>query len=229
MLSINGGRITIIGAWLIILVAVIACGQTQTPTPATEPASSPQRQASPISEPKPSPTLTLSPVDDAQWNSYRNEEFRYSIDIPPGWTVNDAAKDEIIITIGPLNGQAGLHALAFDFNTTIDEFVLENHLFHQRRAAALFESLSSTEIEMDNGETARRVAYRVQNDPSFCIEFLLDYLLQAGNLTYALQGSVCEDAGDLFGVDLEMMQRSFRLDSDLAKAHANSYHSSGVH
>jgi len=82
---------------------------------------------------------------------------------------------------------------------------------------------------MDNGETARRVAYRVQNDPSFCIEFLLDYLLQAGNLTYALQGSVCEDAGDLFGVDLEMMQRSFRLDSDLAKAPAGSYHSSGVH
>lgn len=180
MLSISGVRITIIGAWLIILGAVMACGQTQTPTPATEPASSPHPQASPTAEPNPSPTASLSPVDADQWSTYRNEEFRYSIDIPPGWTVNDAAKDEIIITIGPLNGQAGLHVLAFDFDTTIDEFVLENHLFHQRRAVALFESLSSTEIEMGNGESARRAAYRVQNDPSFCIEFLLDYLLKAG-------------------------------------------------
>ena len=229
MLSISGVRITIIGAWLIILGAVMACGQTQTPTPATEPASSSHPQASPTAEPNPSHTASLSPVDADQWSTYRNEEFRYSIDIPPGWTVNDAAKDEIIITIGPLNGQAGLHVLAFDFDTTIDEFVLENHLFHQRRAVALFESLSSTEIEMGNGESARRAAYRVQNDPSFCIEFLLDYLPKAGNLTYALQGSACEDAGDLFGVDLETMQRSFRLDSNLAKAPGNSYHSSEVH
>ena len=32
MLSISDVRITIIGAWLNILGAVIACGQTQTPT-----------------------------------------------------------------------------------------------------------------------------------------------------------------------------------------------------
>ena len=74
---------------------------------------------------------------------------------------------------------------------------------------------------MTNGLTARRVAYRIQNDRRFCVEFLLDYLLLAGDLSFALQGSVCEEAQELFGQDMETMQRSFRLDSDLATAPVN--------
>ena len=82
----------------------------------------------------------------------------------------------------------------------MDEFARENHLFHQRRAAAYFEPLSSAEVEMANGLTTRRVAYLVQNDPRFCAEFLLDYLLLAGDVSYALQDSVCEGPQGLFGV-----------------------------
>ena len=157
-----------------------------------------------------------------QWSTFRNEEFRYSIQVPPDWSINETDKNEVIISIGPANGQAGLHILALEFTSTIDDFVRENHLFHQRRAAAYFEPLSNEEVQMSNGPTARRVAYRVQNDLRFCPEILLDYLLLAGNLSFALQGSVCEDAQSLFGEDMETMQRSFRLDSDLAAAPVNS-------
>ncbi len=81
---------------------------------------------------------------------------------------------------------------------------------------------------MVTGPTAQRVEYRVQNDSRFCVELLVDYLLVAGNMSYALQGSICEGAEDLYGADMETMQRSFRLDSDLAMVPANPYSPSGI-
>ena len=213
MLGFCGHRVAAFGALLLIAGALVACDST--------PPSSVQPRASRTVEPNPASTVRTPDVGADQWRTFRNEEFRYSIEIPPDWTVNDTAKNEVIISIGPLNGQAGLHILALDWSATIDEFVLENHLFHQRRAAAYFEPLASAQVEMTNGTTVLRVAYRVQNDPRFCTEFLLDYLLLAGNLSYALQGSICEGAEGLFGEDMETMQRSFRLDSDLAMVPAN--------
>ncbi len=81
---------------------------------------------------------------------------------------------------------------------------------------------------MATGPTARRVEYRVQNDLRFCTELLVDYLLVAGNLSYALQGSICEGAEDLYGADIEAMQRSFKLDSDLAMGPAKPYSAYGI-
>ena len=213
MLVCCGHRLATYGAWLLIAGALVACDATS-PT-------SPKPQAGSTAEPNPSPTVISPVVGVDRWRTFRNEEFRYSIEIPPNWTINDTAKNEVIISIGPANGQAGLHILALDFSSTIDEFVKENHLFHQRRAAAYFETLSSTQVEMANGLTARRVAYRVQNHPRFCTEFLMDYLLLAGDLSYALQGSICEGAEGLYGEEMEIMQRSFHLDSDLAMIPAN--------
>ena len=81
---------------------------------------------------------------------------------------------------------------------------------------------------MATGPTARRVVYRVQNDSRFCTELLVDYLLLAGNRSYALQGSICEESEDLYGADMETMQRSFRLDSDLAAAPENPNSASAI-
>ena len=225
MLGCCGHRLATYGAWLLIAGALVAC-DAASPT-------SPKPKTGPTADPNRSPTVISPVVEVDQWRTFRNEEFRYSIEIPPDCSINDTAKNEVIISVGPANGQAGLHILALEFSSTIDEFVKETHLFHQRRAAAYFETLSSAQEEMANGLTARRVAYRVQNHPRFCAEFLLDYLLLAGDLSYALQGSICEGAEGLYGEEMEIMQRSFRLDSDLATSHldlipANPYAASHI-
>ena len=218
MLGFRGHRVARYGPWLLIAGALIACGQT--------PPISVQPQPSATLEPNPASTVRSPALGAYQWRTFRNEEFRYSIEIPLDWIVDDDDKNEVIIFIGRSNGLAGLHILAFDWTSTIDEFVRENHRFHLRRAAVLFEPLSRTLVKMATGPTARRVVYRVQNDSRFCTELLVDYLLVAGNLSYALQGSICEGAEDLYGADMETMQRSFRLDSDLAMVPANPYSAS---
>jgi len=210
MLAFPSHGIVTYGAWLLIVGALVACDTSPTAT----------AQLESNSKLEPTPVNSVADKTD-QWRTFRNDEFLYSIEIPPDWAINDTAKNEVIISIGPANGQAGLHILALELSATLDEFVRENHLFHQRRAAAYFEPLSSAQVEMTNGLTAVRVAYRVQNDPRFCTEVLLDYLLLAGDLSYALQGSICEGAQGLYGVDMETMQRSFRLDSDLAMTPVN--------
>ena len=220
MLGICGHRVATYGAWLLIAGALLGCGQT--------PPTGVQPQASANVEPSPASTVRSPALGAKQWRTFRNEEFRYSIQIPPDWIVDDDDKNEVIIFIGRSNGLAGLHILAFDWTSTFDEFVRDNHRFHRRRAAVLFEPLSSTQVEMATGPTARRVEYRVQNDFRFCIELLVDYLLVAGNLSYALQGSICEGAEELYGADIDTMQRSFRLDSDLAMVPADPYSRSGI-
>ena len=220
MLGLCGHQVATYGAWLLIVGALMACD----PTPPT----TVQPQASPNPESDPASTVLSPALGANQWRTFQNQEFRYSIEIPPDWIVDDSAKNEVIIFIGRSNGLAGLHILAFDWTSTIDDFVLENHRFHLRRAAVLFEPLSSTRVEMATGPTARRVVYRVQNDSRFCTELLVDYLLVAGNLSYALQGSICEGAEDLYGADMETMQRSFRLDSDIAMGPANVDSPTGI-
>ena len=220
MLEFRSRRVAIYGAFLLIIGALAACGQT--------PPTSIQSQAERTVEPDSASTIRSPTVGADLWHTYRNEEFRYAIDIPPDWTVDDTAENEVIIFIGRSNGLAGLHILALDWTSTIDEFVRENHRFHQRRAAAYFEALSSAQVKMASGPTARRVLYRVQNDARFCTELLLDYLLLAGNISYALQGSICEGSESLYGADMEKMQRSFRLDSDLAMVPAHPYLASGI-
>ena len=79
---------------------------------------------------------------------------------------------------------------------------------------------------MANGLTARRVAYLVQNDPRFCAEFLLDYLLLAGDVSTLYKTPSVKAPRVCSG--LETMQRSFRLDSDLALAPANLVPASGI-
>ena len=220
MLVFCGQRVAIYSAWLLIIGALAACDTGSVATV--------QPQAERTVEPYSASTIRPPTIGADQWRTYRNEEFRYAIDIPPDWTVDDTAKNEVIIFIGRSNGLAGLHILALDWTSTIDEFVRENHRFHQRRAAAYFEALSSAQVKMANGPTARRVQYRVQNDARFCTELLLDYLLLAGNVSYALQGSICEGSEGLYGADMEKMQRSFRLDSDLAMVPAHPYLASGI-
>lgn len=210
MFYIRGRRITTYGAWILIVGLIVACGSNPTPTTPV------QLPTDPTAVANSTPTVAPSIVNADQWSTFRNEEFRYSILIPPNWTVDDKTKNEVIIFVDRSNGLAGLHILALDRAFTMDEFVRENNKFHQDRAAEYFEAMSSTPIEMANGHYAHRLGYRVQNHPSFCVEILMDYLMVAGNLSYALQGSICEAAEGLYGQEMEAMQRSFRLDSDLA-------------
>lgn len=215
MLRIRSQQVATCGVWLLIAASLVACDRA--------PAGTVQPQTDQTVEPNPEATVGLAAGAANEWRTFRNEKFRYTIDVPPGWTIDESAKNEVIIAIGPANGQAGLHILALELTSTMNDFVLENHRFHQRRAAVYFETLSSDEVQMTNGPTARRVAYRIQNDRRFCTEILIDYLLLAGNLSFALQGSMCMGAEGLFGEDLEIMQRSFRLDSDLAMAPVNLF------
>ena len=201
----------------------MACGSTPIPTTVVQLPADPTADLTTVanSSPEVAPSIIKTGLNTDQWSTFRNEEFRYSILISPKWTVDDQTKNEVIIFVDRSNGLAGLHILALDRTFTMDEFVQENNKFHQDRAAEYFEALSSIPIEMANGPIAQRLGYRVQNHSSFCVEILLDYLLVAGNLSYALQGSVCEGAEGLYGQEMETMQRSFRLDADLAMIREN--------
>ena len=122
MLGICGHRVATYAAWLLIAGALVACDPTPTATV--------QPEASRTVDPDPSSIVPSPATVGDQWRTFRNEELRYSIDIPPDWVVDDDEKNEVIIAIGPANGQAGLHILAFDWASTMDEFILDNHMFH---------------------------------------------------------------------------------------------------
>ena len=169
--------------------------------------------ASPTETPAPEATAGSKTGLPGQWRTYQNPDFRYSIEVAPGWEIADAAKDEVIIFIGRPDGLSGLHILALNWSGTEEEFAQDNHNFHQRRAKVLFQPLSRTPVLMASGNMAEKFEYRVQNDSRFCIEHLVDVLLISGSSAYALQGSTCEEADALYSDIIKAMQRSFRLDS----------------
>lgn len=215
---LDSRKIAAVSAGLLLIAAVFACGPNPTSDPI--PTSFVKPNAAANAESNPTATLSAPLVSADEWRTYHNDELGYSVQVPPSWTIDDTDKNEVIIFVGPSNGLAGLHILALDWTSTLDQFVVESDRFHQRRAVAQFEALSDHQVEMATGLTARRLEYRVQNDSRFCVEILVDYLLVAGNLSYALQGSVCESALELYAEDTEKMQLSFKLDSDLAMAPA---------
>jgi hypothetical protein len=146
----------------------------------------------------------------AKWETYTNSEYGYSIDVAPGWAVNEADK-RVVRIVEPVGSYASLsvYSQTVPASYTLDsyaDFVID---FRESRSDVLFEVISRSEITLPSGLASVRFVYRRQIRPESCITHLTEVVALVGSQAYGLVTNVCEASLERYGGDLESMQNSF--------------------
>ena len=159
------------------------------------------------SNPTPALTSAATATRPAGWHTYRNRVHNYSIDVVPGWSVDDEDKSNVVIE-SP-GGVAFLEVTAVvNPGHSLDALTDELVEFLRKEPKALFEVVSRSGITLTSGLKASRVVYRWQGASQHCVEQVTAALVLADSQTFGLAGEVCEHSVDLYQADLERMQDS---------------------
>jgi hypothetical protein len=151
-----------------------------------------------FSTPTPGPTL----------RTYYNGEYRYQIDVPVGWSINDSAPDSVHIQSVDSSAFIGIFTLD-TFGNSLREIADSVFEFRSNQPSILFEPLGRY---MDNSAAPTVIVeeYRVQGATEFCIEHVSDLVLRVGSQVMELYVSACEDAYNQHSTTLVDMVASLR-------------------
>ena len=142
---------------------------------------SPQSGATPTTVPTPAtpvPTPSAAPTPPplpAGWNRYRNGVYGFSVDTPPGWSVNEDTEDSNFAYLSPPDNKAGVAVKAYDLTTSDSLQGLaewrRNWLTNYARDNSwnVF-NITSFSRKQESGEEFYELVYRLQSTTEFCIE-----------------------------------------------------------
>ncbi len=143
-----------------------------------EPSGSPTPVPTPVTSGSPVPTPEAAPTPPALptgWSRYNNGYYGFSIDMPPGWVVDEEDEELNYAYFGPLDRQAGGWVNAYDLPSSysLQEFALwyRDWLRDYARDESwdLFE-VSSFDIKREGGQEFYEMVWRAQPSTEFCIE-----------------------------------------------------------
>ena len=180
---------------------------TATPTATRLPAST----VATVSTATPTAVLQLT---QTEWQIYINDEYGYSIDVPPGWTVNQ--DDDGVVRIVEPSGRGpwlSVYSQTLSASYTLDswaDFVID---FRESYNEVLFEVLSRSRVTLPSGLEAVRFVYRNQVGPGSCLTHPTEIVVLVGSQAYGLSTNVCEANLGRYEDQLEFMQNSFALTS----------------
>ena len=166
------------------------------------------------SETDPGDTPVTAPIaaPTSGWQTYRNNEHNYAIDVPPGWIVDQTNKSNLVIESPGRSAFLEVTSVVNNPGLGLGELTAQLSEFLSSEPTTLFELISHSKVTLDSGLTATRVTYRWQVAPEDCVELMTVVLVVVGSQALALSGEVCEHSSGLYRGDLEAMQNSLSID-----------------
>ncbi|MDP2948801.1 MAG: serine protease [Chloroflexota bacterium] len=194
---------------------------TWTPTPWPTPTPTRTPWPTPTWTPTPRPTPTPTRVKNlSSWWIYTNTVYRYSIDIPPSWELDNTDRTNVYVVI-PASSPgwyfAQLNVFAMPQSGQSVESLASNVLsFRQGQAKELFELVSPPTQFWLNSWPASRFEYRAKTSPDGCVMRVVETTvsvpltdwLRAAN--FDIFGWACEGSWSRYGSDIVTMQNGFR-------------------
>lgn len=150
------------------------------------------------------PTPPPVPDPDDGWSRYKNGEYGYSIDVPPGWSFTTEFDDESYAHFKSSDSQALTEVSAYDVP---DSFSLRE--FAERRldtinAAALSESVGLLEMKTfervdETTDEYYQITYRYQPTGEDCVSDVMEHVRLSTSYPdkpygFGVTVSVCEDS-----------------------------------
>ena len=155
--------------------------------------------------PTPTPPPTATPVPPV--GEYTNIANDFSIDIGPGWSVEESTSK---VTISSSDRGALLNITrwgrAYSLEQLADlssETVISDPIHVQG-------SLTRSSVDLDSGSRGIRLSYRNDGEAGFCEAAIENIYVFLGSEAYSLYGSVCLSATDKHLENLRRMYKSFR-------------------
>ena len=143
--------------------------QPTSPTPVSTP-------VTPVPTPSVAPTPPPLP---AGWNRYNNGVYGFSVDTPPGWTVDEDTEQNYYAYIRPPDNKAGVSVLAYDLPTSysLQSFAEWNRDYlkdlAQDESWNVFE-ITSFVKKQEGGREFYELSYRWQSTTEFCVSHDVD-------------------------------------------------------
>ena len=159
------------------------------------------------------PTPTPAP-----WTTYRNDDYGYTLDIAPGWNL-DEVTDEGDATFWHEDGIGLMEIFTYDLGSgwTLEEHAETEREFWEESAHEeawdLFE-ITAFQKRQDAGREYYHMAFRRQGSEEYCVSndvtriFLSDFY-PSKPYGFAIIISVCEESLALYGDEREAMLTSF--------------------
>ncbi len=152
-------------------------------------------------------SLPTSP--STQWSTYQNEDYKYSMNLAPGWQVLRSTGDWVAFS--ELERDSSARVINFHLGTMFDIDEIPEQLIELRQAdpSAQFELISHTPITLDSGATGVVSEYRMQDANLGCKVHTIEVFLSWDSQVLQLEGSVCDQDFAKHQADLEAMLYSF--------------------
>ncbi len=186
-------------------------GSATTPTPVPTP-------ATPAPTPAAAPTPPPLPLG---WDRYENGVYGFSIDTPPGWTVNEDTEKEYYAYIRPPDRRAGVSVLAYDLPASYSLQELaewrRDYLINLARVEESWEVFEITSFgkKQENGKEFYEMRFREQSSTEFCVERVIERIYISSWYPgkphgYKVNTGVCEHSLDRYSpATTDAIQNSF--------------------
>lgn len=143
------------------------------------------------------------------WNTYKNDTYSYSIDYPPGWSLNEQFQDQMAVLKSP-DGKVTISVLVSETNgRTLDQQV--NFYTSSIRAGSFFYQVVSEKSVNFQGIDARQLmaAYQNNKDSPRYVSIEL-YMIEKGK-AYLLRCTALEADLKSLSSDYQEVLSSFKL------------------
>jgi S1-C subfamily serine protease len=144
------------------------------------------------------------------WDSYTNPEYGYSLTLAPEWTIDDTEMHNVRVeSDGSEYADFLITAMNLSGNN-LEQFADKITSFRLSTQNKELHFISRSEINLDDGNPAIRLEYRIQAGPDYCMERLVSVLTLVDNrIGIELISAVCEGGQSRLTSQLESMQMSF--------------------
>ena len=180
-----------------------------TPTPVPTP-------ATPVPTPSAAPT---PPPLQTGWNRYNNGVYGFSVDTPPGWTLNGDTEELDFAYFGAPDNKAGLAVQAYDLPTSYSLQALAEWNRDYWTGVARDESWNVFEItsftrKREGEKEFYELTYREQSSTEFCVERIVERIYISSWYPdkphgYRVNTGVCEDSLSRHSANTMAIQNSF--------------------
>jgi|GEM_PF-1110850 len=152
------------------------------------------------------PTLTPVPTPRV-WQVYRNSDYGYSLSLAPGWSVVESSKDKVLLrhTNAAHLQVFPLHWIGYTVDRAADEVVA----FRKKESSLVFDLISRSPARLGSGLSGVKIVFRAQTSTTYCLEYVVEYVVLVGSQMFELVGSMCEHSKDRYLADVETMLNSF--------------------
>ena len=133
---------------------------------------------------------TPTPKQASRWIVYRNPTFGYSLDVAPGWVVEEEGR--LVVYLSEPMGFATLAVFVDEWDGSLNGLVDDIIDFRREESAHLFELDRVYNIKLSSGVEAVRIDYRSQDSPAYCVDDVADIVVLVGSISYELLANICE-------------------------------------